>query len=148
MSREHCFWACDSARMIGFYWSCRTRGLGSQRCIERMWLQLCRSQQGFSRASARYLHRCNQLLAWVLMSHIFLRKMPGTLLRWMTSRSDSPEKPATRLGMPSGGTTLIHTLQTHIPQSLNWHLHLLCDLYAALNFLVMSNMTEVALSYR
>ena len=43
-----------------------------------------------------------------------LRKIPGTLFLWMISRRLSPEKPATLLGTPSGGTTLTHTLSLKI----------------------------------
>jgi hypothetical protein len=46
----------------------------------------------------------------LIRTFYYLPKMPGMLLRVMTSSKLSPEKPPTLLGMPSGGTTLIQTL--------------------------------------
>lgn len=46
----------------------------------------------------------------ILLINFVLRKIPGMLLRLITSSKLSPEKPPHLLGMPSGGTTLIQTL--------------------------------------
>ena len=52
------FW---SAQKREFYCTSRTRGLGSQRNIERMTLRKNKNLLGFDMALARYHHHCNQL---------------------------------------------------------------------------------------